>query len=403
MSKKWAWTDSLVVVAIVGAGVVVAGVTNDPVEASSSYASEPVEYPVDIPGCDTVEPPEDSVSYGFARSGLEGYDHPDYPWLTSTKANAMSLAIQEALPDDIEVVAGSRALFYSDPFVFQPVPFVSPEFDAGTTAEASVIRDGTAGSLTVNVTRSDDGPRPCQAGWLDSRETVSDGTVVDVQDTWSEYSGERIYTNVARIYATDGTRITASASDRDDEFRSTGTVPMSIDELRSLAAIPELLWSTPVPGDVLPVPLPCATTGLESGQFTDEIVQNINAALDGFWRSIDAPVALDRPLGALRVSPEGTSSACGSVLAGGDALTISVSDADYQEPEGPALTLSDGAQFRDDQPGTASASLDGKPIENVLLVKPSGTRIDVEFASNTKSLDRAMLQGIALAVASAVI
>ncbi|CCQ14621.1 putative uncharacterized protein [Rhodococcus sp. AW25M09] len=390
---------------VVALGVAAAGLTHQPMGQSGlGYLSEPVEYPVDIPGCESVEPPEEEQFYGVATSGQERYDNPDYPWLTPEKANAMSVAVRDALPAGVDVLAGSVVWSFGDPLVFQPVPSADAAYDPGTTADGLVSRDGVEGSVTVNVTRLADSPKPCQAGWLDARETLSDGTVIDTRDTWTEIDGDRIYSNVVRMYARDGSVVVASSSDYNADYESTGTVPLSIEELRTIALRPELLWSTPVPDGMLPLPISCDTNSEGAGQFSSRAVDRLNASLDDFWRAVGVPVELDRPLGSMRTSPSGSAGACGAVMAGDGTLTIRVIDADYEPSENPwgAVTLPDGSQFRDDNPGASSMTLDGDPIDEVTLVKPSGTRVDVEIAARATSVDRPLLQAIALAVAGSV-
>ncbi|MGV8875530.1 MAG: hypothetical protein ACOH2Q_23605 [Rhodococcus sp. (in: high G+C Gram-positive bacteria)] len=398
-------TDGIVVVVVVAMGVVAAGLTYQPMGQSGlGYASEPVEYPVDIPGCESVEAPEEDQFYGVATSGQERYDNPDYPWLTPEKANAMSIAVREALPAGVDVLAGSVVWSFGDPLVFQPVPSTDGAYDPGTSADGLISRDGVEGSVTVNVTRVADGPKPCQAGWLDARETRSDGTVVDTRDTWDEFDGDRSYFNVVRVYAPDGSVVVAASSDRNADYESTGTVPLSIDELRTIALRPELLWSTPVPNGTLPLPISCSTNSEGAGQFSFQTVDRLNASLDGFWQAVGVPVELDRPLGSMRTSPSGSAGACGAVMVGDGTLMIRVIDADYEPAENPsgAVTLPDGSQFRDDNPGASITTLDGEPIDDVTLVKPSGTRVDVQIAALATNVDRPLLQAIALAVAGSV-
>ena len=399
------WADGVVAGVVVAVGVVTAGLTHQPVgQSESAYLSEPVEYPVDIPGCESVEPPEEEQFYEVLTASGEGYDNPDYPWLTSTKANAMSIALREALPEQIEVVADPSFRFGHDPLIFQPVGIADAEYDPGTTADGMVSRDGVEGSLTVNVTRIDDGPKPCQAGWLDARDTLPDGTVVDTRDTWDEFDGDRSHSNIVRVYARDGSVVLAASSDRNADYESTGSVPLSIEELRTIALRPELLSTTPVPDGTLPVPMPCDTRSEGAGQFSSEAVDRLNAALDEFWRAAAAPVELDRPLGSMRTSPSGPAGACGAVMADDGTLTIRVIDADYEPSENPwdAQTLPDGSQFRVDNPGVTVTTSDGDPIDSVTLVKPSGTRVDVQIASAATIVDDAFLQAIALAVAGSV-
>lgn len=393
----------MVVGAIVAVGVVAAGLTHQPMGQSGlGYLSEPVEYPVDIPGCESVEPPEEEQFYEVITG--RDYDNPAYPWLTSEKANAMSIAVREALPSQVDVVDGSSSWSGSDALVFQPAASADAAYDPGTSADGVVTRDGVAGSVTVNVTRVDDGPKPCQAGWLDARETMSDGTVVDTRDTWDELDGDRSHSNIVRVYARDGSVVLAASSDRNADYASTGTVPLSVEELRAIALRPELLWSTPVPDGILPLPISCDTNSEGAGQFSSQAVDRLNASLDDFWRAAEIPVELDRPLGSMRTSPSGSAGACGAVMAGDGTLMIRVIDADYEPSENPggAVTLPDGSQFRDDNPGASGMTLDGDPIDDVTLVKPSGTRVDVQIAASTTDVDRPLLQAIALAVAGSV-
>ncbi|WP_141214778.1 MULTISPECIES: hypothetical protein [unclassified Rhodococcus (in: high G+C Gram-positive bacteria)] len=398
-------TDGVVIGVIVAVGTVAAGLTHQPMgQSGSGYVSEPVEYPVNIPGCESVEPPEEEQFYGVLTTGQEDYDNPAYPWLTSKKANAMSIAVREALPPRVDTVDGSSLRYAGDPLVFQPAASADGAYDPGTSADGLVTRDGVEGSVTVNVTRVDDGPKPCQAGWLDARETLPDGTVVDIRDTWDEFDGDRSHSNIVRVYARDGSVVVAASSDRNADYESTGTVPLSIDELRRIALRPELLWSAPVPDGIPPLPMSCDTNSEGAGQFSSQAVDRLNASLDDFWQSAGIPVELDRPLGSMRTSPSGSAGACGAVMAGDGTLMIRVIDADYEPSPNPsgAVTLADGSQFRDDYPGASGMTLDGDPIDDITLVKPSGTRVDVQIAAAQTLVDRPLLQAIALTVAGSV-
>lgn len=303
----------------------------------------------------------------------------------------------------VDVVAGSTFWSGGDPLIFQPVASADGAYDPGTSADGIVSRDGVEGSLMVNVTRVDDGPKPCQAGWLDAREILSDGTVVDTRDTWDEFDGDRTHSDIVRVYAPDNSVVVASSSDRNANYVSTGSVPLSIEELRTIALRPELLWSAPVPEGTLPLPISCDTNSKGAGQFSPEAVDRLNASLTSSgerprcqwnstdrWARCELPL-LDRP-------------ACGAVLADDGTLMIRVIDADYVPAENPwgAVTLPDGSEFRDDNPGASAMTLDGDPIEDVTLVKPSGTRVDVQIAASETDVDRPLLQAIALVVAGSV-
>lgn len=413
MNTKSVWTDVLVVATIVAVGTVVAGLTHSTAEPSaSSYTSEPDVYPIDLPGCASVEPPEPEKFYGmgFISGGVPTYDNPDYPWLDNVKASAMSTALREALPNEVSIDRGGDSGGYSRgaALVFQPVPDIDAEvlaeYDPGTSADAAVVRDGVPGSLTVNVSRSTEGPPPCRAGWLDARETRWDGTVIDTLNTWQEFDGERSYTNVVRVYATDGSRITASASDRDVDFAATGSIPLSLDELTAIALDPGLRWSERVPIDAPPVAISCdngsAGTAF-AGALTPAKVEQINSSLDAFWSTQSGPVTLDRPLGSLQPARNGSKTACGAVRANGGVLTISLVDTSFAPPldfETDTL-LDDGSVLR--QSDFTGATLQGDPIVETTLIRPSGTRIEVSAVSRADApVDAGIVRSIALVVAS---
>ncbi|MDV6262584.1 hypothetical protein [Rhodococcoides yunnanense] len=102
--------DVSVTVTVVALGVVSAGLLRSQesavVEGDYSVASEPVQYPVDIPGCSEVEPPpssEDAQLISVLGGETPSYDNPAYPCLTASKAGAMTDALLGALPADVTV------------------------------------------------------------------------------------------------------------------------------------------------------------------------------------------------------------------------------------------------------------------------------------------------------------
>lgn len=64
------------------------------------------------------------------------------------------------------------------------------------------------------------------------------------------------------------------------------------------------------------------------------------------------------------------------------------------------VRLSDGSEFRSSATGSGGWSLDGKPITDVTLVKPSGTLVLVSMKGGT--VDEVLLQSIALVVAAVI-
>ncbi|MFE7801431.1 hypothetical protein [Nocardia sp. NPDC057440] len=148
------WTVGLTCVAIVATGFLIAGllhepepelttapvtpITSEPPDpAEYSYVTPPVTFPVQIPGCDVVEPPQRGQSIGMAYFDTYGYDNPSYPWFSGPKAVAMTQALQDALPGDVEIAFASvdRSL------VFQPI-LGDPTEDEGLGGSAAAGRGG---------------------------------------------------------------------------------------------------------------------------------------------------------------------------------------------------------------------------------------------------------------------
>lgn len=165
------WSTVAVIAAIVAAGTVVAGLTNDP--QSDAVA---------IPGCDEVVQPEEMHRINCAF--VVGNDYPEGTWISEAKASAMTSALRGALPEGTAVVPDEAW----PPLVFEP---------AGNdlTATGKIVMDGVVGDLTVAVRESDEPAGPCFAGFVDERRTVDDGTVIDI-------SAHRVL-----AYATDGSAI----------------------------------------------------------------------------------------------------------------------------------------------------------------------------------------------------
>ncbi|PSJ19379.1 hypothetical protein CVH10_23170, partial [Halomonas sp. ND22Bw] len=60
---------------------------------------------------------------------------------------------------------------------------------ASTDASATILRGEASGGLSVSVNSSKAPVPPCIAGSLVERRSLADGSVVDVQDSWSEING----------------------------------------------------------------------------------------------------------------------------------------------------------------------------------------------------------------------
>ncbi|WP_415972772.1 hypothetical protein [Rhodococcus sp. 077-4] len=412
--------DVSVIVTVVALGVVAAGLLHSPenavsteeaaVDSDYSIVSEPIEYPVDIPGCSEVEPPPSGESELFMTSSIGGdtpsYDNPAYPWLTSGKAGAMSAAVLAALPSDVtvELAAPSQSL------TFQPVDDLGadmPEgFEPSTSATGTLARAGSSAYASVDVRPSDTGIPTCVAGALDARITVPDGTVVDTNDSWYEYGGNRSHFRTATAYHPDGTQVTATLTDTDSaEF------PLETSELALIAARPELRVTVPAPADT---PAPRQDCSVSSGgmlsdedgtvaEIRAESVESANDALTETWESLPSAPPLDRPIGSLvpgyygsgvctDLEVVGTDIGLSISVSGGAALPVARDPYDPENAYGPVVqfrTLPDGSvvESYDADVVNSMTSEDGTTqlTRSVMVTRPTGVQVSVR---STVDLDR---------------
>lgn len=388
-----------VVVTIVSVGVVAASFISTPdnnmadggtAATTSEVATEPVEYPAAIPGCDEVqEPPTESESMLLTGSigGESTYDNPAYPWMTSAKAAVMSEAVRTALPPDVAIVLAAPSQSLS----FGPVEDIDvPGFDPVSNATAELTRDGSTAFVSLGVGPSDKGAPPCVAGSLDSRDTDSDGTVIDINDTWYEIAGARTYSRSATAYRQDGTRVGVHLS-----APSSSTLPLEQDEIAAIAALPELGVSTPPPSEP-PVPRrDCSVYSSDEGTVRDirpEALDAANAAFAASWAALRGAPALDRPVGSLVPAGFG-SGICTDVAVLGSSIRLAVSVVGNQplptapDPYDPSFygqlpetrTLPDGSviQYFDADVTNMLTSEDGTGLlsRSVTVTRPSGVQV----------------------------
>ncbi|MGW0021973.1 hypothetical protein ACWDUD_26965 [Rhodococcus sp. NPDC003382] len=415
------WTYGLLFVAIAACGVIVSGLLRDPepeltttppttttaapaAAEEYTYVTEPVTYPTTIPGCESVEPPGDDAGFlSFSGSDF-GYDNPAYPWFSGPKAVAMTDAVVRALPDDADMVFASPR----QSLLFGPILDPSFENDADrarfggfTTAYATIRRDEDAGALSLSVRASTTPVPPCVAGRLDERRVLDDGTVVDVNDTWSETNGVRTVFRSAQAYAPDGSEISAHIDDTDSttgDAVHSGHPPLTVDELVALVSVPELRVSAPVPPGTPTVPESCS-----SPSDSDPIDAATAARLDGVLAGIPvADLAVDSPLGELRPAGFDGAGLCQAVrvTTPGSESTLTVAVAAGQPrpsatPDDEAPTPTTGSGFVETRElpdgtviqrreyilttqGLAAGSVPvTSTTRTVTVTRPSGTRVDV--------------------------
>ncbi|MGV0156872.1 hypothetical protein ACSW29_26395 [Rhodococcus sp. GB-02] len=361
--EQWTWRDGLVIVSIVALGTVVAAVMNEDTGTS-------------IPGCDSVESPGPPVRFNYVFAGEPGYDDPDYPWFSGPKATAMSDALLESLPSDVEVVFASP----SKSFEFAPIQNfrgasfpdgVDPiEFSGSTKASGAVSRGGQTADVSVQVRAWDQPVPPCLEGLVDRREHLANGTVLDIADfedkVASDVGGERGVV----AYLGDGSRVVASID------TSTDTGPLlTMDELIALATAPGLAVTAPVPDSTPPPMASCYTDSVNAGPPATRMdIDRLNQLLDARWKDLGAAgVTLERPLGSLVPDDYGQGGVCERIVAstadGSSDVEISVGTA-VPEP-GETLTLPDSTIV------TRLVDPYGSGDDTVRVVHPSGETVVV--------------------------
>ncbi|WP_107656881.1 hypothetical protein [Nocardia suismassiliense] len=428
------WTVGLVCVAIVASGVIVGGLlherepelTTKPVPTAtptssrppvdSSYVTPPVVFPVEIPGCAVVAPPTEGGLMSWVGSSPLDYDNPAYPWFSGPKAVAMSRALRDALPDDVDVgFASVEGSLLFEPILGGPEDAELPAgVDGWTTASGTLRRGAGEGWLMVSVRQSAASVPPCVAGNLDERRQLADGTTVDVQDTWYEINKVRTLSRTAHAYLPDGTEVTTAVTDdRPDDSGNSGTVPLTVDELAALAAAPGLRVTTPVPPGTPNVPESCSGVMEPGGKIDESITRRLDAVLARI--PLDG-LTLDRPLGQLRPADLGTNGVCQAVRIStpGRESRLNVSIATQQRlpddapsnrygvrvttrrlPDGTVIETGESRfTVQSQKPGAQPVP---ETERTVTVTRPSGTRIQVSStaADPIEPLPLAQLEAIA--------
>ena len=204
------WSTVAVIVGIVAAGTVVAGLLH-----------EPQPEPIAIPGCEEVIQPEDlvRVNYAFAIEG--DFDSSEVPWRFEAKSQAMTDALIAALPNGSVVEPEP----FTPAFGFDALA-VRQSFDGEARALGTITVGNRTGIVSVSVGLSDRPAGPCFAGVVEERSTQSDGTVLDIVD--------RRDTKRVIALATDGTRIDVNAHG-----------VLTLDQVIDIALAPGLRASAP--------------------------------------------------------------------------------------------------------------------------------------------------------------
>lgn len=436
-SRAEKWTFALTVVSLIAGGTVVAGLvdrwssspsddisvaasssvtmTSTPEEMAPedvpefSYVTPSAVYPTTIPGCESVEAPEEDSFFSYIMDGSDTYDDPRFPWFSSAKAAAMSDAVKQALPKDVELKFASPG----NSLQFGPISAPSntdglPEgFSleelASTTASGTLIRDGKIGALSLMLHSSSDPILSCVAGSLVERRVLADQSVVDLQDTWTETNGVRTLNRSAMLYGADGTRIQAYVNDTNNDggrdAESSGVVPLTLDELATLVAMPQLLITTPVPPGTAPLQTDCGGWADESsGRELDRgIVDALGDALRSGWNAA-APGGPDlgSQLGDLVLAENDTTTACQDLVARSDGnesrLSISITsgqplptppnkyDPSYDGHPLSMVTAEDGSVIERDESRWENVH------RSVVVTHPGGTQVTVSSSAEAPNV-----------------
>ncbi|MGW0249158.1 hypothetical protein ACWDYH_21250 [Nocardia goodfellowii] len=406
------WKVVLTCVAVVAAAYLVAGLLFDPAPASTSqsdddsYVTPPVRFPVQIPGCDVVEPPREGGLSSVLFGDKYGYNNPVYPWFSGPKAMAMTEALRAALPEDVEVAFASMR----SSLLFQPIlgdESRQEMYGSGTDAQATLLRGERAGALRVTVRHSARPLPPCVAGDLDERRTLDDGTIVDTRDTWYEMNRVRTLSRTATGYLPDGTVVLANATDQ--VTGRAAAVPLTIDELVTIVTTPGLRVSAPIPPGTPDPPGNCIT-GLKRSPAIDE-------AQAHRWDAVLAEIPLDglplyHPLGALLPADMG-GGVCQIVqlrTPERDSLLIikiitgqPLPQQDSPDNGAASRRLADGAVLATEESrygvsGPTSSAPTARTDRTVTVTRPSGTQIEV--TSSVAAVDEPVSQALLEAIAS---
>ncbi|GAB7518871.1 hypothetical protein [Rhodococcus sp. no. 34] len=374
--EQWTWRDGLVIVSIVALGTVVAAVTNEDTGTS-------------IPGCESVESPGPPVRFNYGFAGESGYDDPDYPWFSGPKATAMSDALLESLPSDVEVVfaSPSQSLELAPIQNYRGASFpdgVDPiEFSGSTSAKGTLTRVGRTADISVQVRAWDQPVPPCLEGLVDRREHLENGTVLDIADFEDEVASDVGGERGVVAYLGDGSRVVASV-DTSTGTSSDASPLLTMDELIALATAPGLAVTAPVPDSTPPPMASCYTDSVNAGPPASRMdIDRLNQLLDARWKDLGAAgVTLERPLGSLVPDDYGQGGVCERIVAstadGSSDVEISVGTA---VPErGETLTL----------PGSTTVTRlvdpDGSGDDTVRVVHPSGETVVVtQFVTSAGS------------------
>lgn len=374
--EQWTWRDGLVIVSIVALGTVVAAVTNEDTGAS-------------IPGCESVESPGPPVRFNYGFAGEPGYGDPDYPWFSGPKATAMSDALLESLPSDVEVVfaSPSQSLEFAPIQNYRGASFpdgVDPiEFSGSTSAKGTLTRVGRTADISVQVRAWDQPVPPCLEGLVDRREHLENGTVLDIADFEDEVASDVGGERGVVAYLGDGSRVVASV-DTSTGTSSDASPLLTMDELIALAIAPGLAVTAPVPDSTPPPMASCYTDSVNAGPPASRMdIDRLNQLLDARWKDLGAAgVTLERPLGSLVPDDYGQGGVCERIVAstadGSSDVEISVGTA-VPEP-GDTLTL----------PGSTTVTRlvdpDGSGDDTVRVVHPSGETVVVtQFVTSAGS------------------
>ena len=372
----------------------------EPEPVDTTYRTPEVAFPTTIPGCDVVEPPSvESATLSASFTSEDVYDNPQYPWYSGPRSVMMTRAVADALPDGVDVLFGS----HRESLTFQPIPMASTEpgepLPQGfASASGEVGRGDSRGQLAVSVSQGDGVVPPCVAGSVTERSRAADGTVMDANESWYEYGSDRTTFRSVVAYAPDGSQISATSSDAAG-FQSTNTgerdTVLTVDELKALAALPELRVTAAVPADT-PEPVGgCDNSfGYFSGDQTIDAASAaaLNSALDG----VDVGQRFEPKLGTLmladfetgvvctRADVLGTGADVSISIRGGQALPTVPSVYDPAYPGRPLETemLDGGAVMQvEESKYSYSPAAEGGPTggmrRSVTVTYPSGTQVEV--------------------------
>lgn len=172
---------------------------------------------------------EGTTSAAAVTGPTNVYGQPVPAWLTAAKAARMAAAFSAAIPTGAHLSAADSSAQAG------PLPFAA---GSGMAGGGAVVSAGSVRAfLTIDVSKWGKGAPPCTAN-LARRYTSPDGSVTDVID--DPGNSETGHYMLAESFRPDGTLVNVGLNNSSGIVPPTTTLPLTVQQLAAIAALPEL-------------------------------------------------------------------------------------------------------------------------------------------------------------------